>query len=75
MLGDTPRPYAVLADWNDLGFVDDKYKAVFPINSFGFGRQVITTSDDREVVDRSAFYQDHQAVMLDMMRGMKRFSQ
>jgi len=73
--GDAVREFTVLSGWDTLAYVDNEYKAVFPIKFFNVARQQVTTNDDTPVPDASAFYQSRKDRLVQVMRDMNRFRQ
>jgi len=73
LTGDAIREFTVLSGWDTLAYVDEEYKAVFPIKLFNMARQQVTTKDDAPVTDASAFYQSRKDQLVRVMREMTRF--
>ena len=74
LLTGTAREYLVLADWSRIAYLDDKYKASFPIQMGGVLRNAITTPDDAPVEDTADFYRTRQSRLVDIMKDIGRFS-
>ncbi len=72
LLGAARREFTILASWNTLAYVDNEYKATFPIKAFA--RQKVTTKYDTEVLDTTAFYQSRQQHLIQIMKDLARFS-
>jgi membrane-anchored protein YejM (alkaline phosphatase superfamily) len=73
LTGDTVRDFTVLSGWDTLAYVDEEYKAVFPIRFYKIARQRVTTKDDAPVSDASVFYQSRKDRLVQIMREMTRF--
>jgi membrane-anchored protein YejM (alkaline phosphatase superfamily) len=74
LFGNGGREFTVLCDWDTIAYVDQNYKAVFPLKVYGFAQQRVTTKDDLEIEDRSSFYEKRKTGLLSVMRGMVIFS-
>jgi len=74
LLGTKVREYSVLCNWQSLAYVDSSYKAVFPINAYGFMQQIITTKNDEPVADQSSFLAHSQPQLIEIMKKMKLFN-
>ncbi|MCX5634966.1 MAG: sulfatase-like hydrolase/transferase [Planctomycetota bacterium] len=74
LLGDKIRSFTVISDWNALVYVDDKFKAVFPLGVYGFGNQNVTTHNDAEVENTDAFYNSHRDVLLKILDQAGKFT-
>jgi hypothetical protein len=72
LLGSDERQFTVISDWDAIIYVDDEYKASFPVNVFG--TKIVTTKNDVEITDRAAFYQSHQSRLVQVMKELSRFS-
>ena len=74
LLGDKIRSFTVISDWNALVYVDDKFKAVFPLGVYGFSNQNVTTHNDAEVENTNAFYSSHRDVLLKILDQAGKFT-
>jgi hypothetical protein len=74
MLGETVRDYVIMSEWNSIAYVDQNYKAVFPVSTYDFSRRQVTTKDDVPVTDPGAFYQKNRERIVEIMKKMKIFS-
>ncbi len=74
LFGDVVRDFVVISDWSNIAYVDQRFKAVFPMRSYGFARQKITTRDDGPVKDRAEFYTANKARIVDLMKQLTVFS-
>ncbi|MEN6383887.1 MAG: sulfatase-like hydrolase/transferase [Phycisphaerales bacterium] len=72
LLGNEQRKYTVISGWDDIAYVDNEDKAVFPMDVLG--EEVVTTKYDVEIENSTAFYQNHQQFLLHIMKDMSRFS-
>jgi len=74
LLGDELRSFTVICDWNCLVYVDDQYKAVFPLKVSGFREQKVTTNNDAEVVNTNNFYTSHRDKLLKILNQAGKFT-
>ena len=74
MFGRLKREFAIVSGWDDLAYIDKEYKAVFPLESYGFFQQQVTTNDDMEVEDDSVFYDGHKTQLLQILKELGKFS-
>ena len=72
MLGKDVHQFTVISDWNAIVYVDNEYKATFPMNVFG--AKIVTTKADIEIANRAAFYQSHKSHLVEVMKGLSCFS-
>jgi membrane-anchored protein YejM (alkaline phosphatase superfamily) len=72
LLGSQQRYYTVVSGWDTVAYVDNQGKAIFPMNVFG--EQTVTTKNDAEVTNTAPFYENHQQLLLQVMKDMSRFS-
>ena len=71
----TQREFTVVSDWNSLVYMDQVYTAIFPLNTYGFNQQTLTTADGLELMDRDAFYKACKPRLLSIMAGLEEFSE
>ena len=69
----TQREFTVVSDWNSLVYMDQVYTAIFPLNTYGFNQQTLTTADGLELMDRDAFYKACKPRLLSIMAGLEEF--
>jgi len=75
MLGAERREYTLTADWSRLGYIDDQFKANFPIKAGShLFDDAVTTRDDQPYPDPQHFFQSRQAAILSVMRDLALFS-
>jgi membrane-anchored protein YejM (alkaline phosphatase superfamily) len=72
LLGTTLRNYTVVSGWDEVAYVDNEDKAIFPVKVLG--DQKVTTKADVELSNDNDFYQKHQPALLQIMKNMSRFS-
>jgi len=72
LLGKNVRNYTVVSGWDDIAYVDNEDKAIFPIKVLGDKK--VTTKADVEVSNDDDFYQKHQPTLIQIMKNMSRFS-
>lgn len=73
LLTGPPREYTVIADWSRVAYLDDQYKASFPMKVGGLLRNSVTTRDDAPVPDTDDFYKTRQPRLMEVMKDMNRF--
>lgn len=73
LLGDFVREYTVIADWDGIGFVDDEYKGSLPLKTSSFGKQRITTKDDKPA-DKDVFYKKKKSELFEIINELGRFN-
>jgi hypothetical protein len=56
-----------------VAFLDEEYKASFPLKVGGLMRNAVTTRDDAPVSDTSDFYKTRQSRLVEIMKDMNRF--
>jgi uncharacterized protein len=74
LLGDKRRDYTVIADWSRIAYVGPRYKAVFPVTSGGFTHDPVTDHNDQPVNDASGFYRLYEPRLVEVLKGMSKFS-
>lgn len=74
ILGKEARSYSIIANWNNLVYIDPEYKAIFPTNAWELAGQDVRTRDYREIENPDTFYESRQATLLKVMREMNRFA-
>lgn len=74
MLGDKVRDYVVMAEWDRVAFVDQQFKAVFPVGAYDFSRVKITTKNDEPIDKPAEFFEKNRQRVVDVMRQMKVFN-
>ena len=74
LFGTLKRQFAIVSGWNHLAYVDEEYKAVFPLKSYGFAQQSVTTKNDVEIEDKNFFYTKHKTLLLQIMRNLSTYS-
>jgi len=72
LFGDKERTYTVISGWDNVAYVDNEDKAIFPMSVFG--DQIVTTKTDVEVTNEATFYKSHQQYLIQIMKNMTRFS-
>lgn len=72
LLSDKQRDYTVISGWDNICYVDNENKAVFPMNVFG--NQEISTKQDAEVTNTAEFYKKNKSALMEVMKDMSRFS-
>ncbi|HVP13512.1 MAG TPA: sulfatase-like hydrolase/transferase, partial [Phycisphaerae bacterium] len=73
LYSDTNRKFTILTDWNHVAYVDDDHKVIFSAKGFGFSPPIVTTRDDAEVSDPAAFFTEHKAQIVEMLKSLKGF--
>jgi len=72
LLSKPKRQYTIVSNWNCIGYIDNNYKARFSLKSFNMPK--ITTKNDAPVPDTKVFYQTHQTRLMEVIKGLSRFS-
>lgn len=72
LLAGKTRDYTVLSGWDNICYVDNENKAIFPMNIFG--TQEITTKTDAQVKNSAEFYGKRKSALMEVMKDMSRFS-
>ncbi len=67
-----PRDWLMVSGWTEVVFVDDAYKAVFPVKSYNMARREVTTRDDAPA-DKSAFLGARKDQVTKFMKDLRRF--
>lgn len=75
LLGNYARQYAVVSDWNSVGYIGENYKAVLPLRSAGFIDNAVTTHDDVPVKDGNTFFVEKQDRIVSIMRDLAHFTE
>lgn len=69
------RTFTVISDWNRIGFVDENFKATFPLKRTALLHNRFTTGDDKPLGDPAVFWENKRDVVVSMMRDLSRFRQ
>jgi hypothetical protein len=72
LLGGPPREYAAISGWTEVAYVDDAYKAVFPMKAYDVVHRGVTTTDDAPA-DRGAFFTSRRERLARLIRELRRF--
>ncbi len=75
LFAEDQRTFTVISDWNRIGFVDENYKATFPLKRTGLLRNRFTTGDDKPLDDPTVFWEKRRDVVVSMMKDLNRFRQ
>jgi len=67
-----PRDFVMVSGWTEVVYVDDDYKAVFPVKSYNQAKRDVTTRDDAPA-DKSAFLTSRRDRMEAFLKGIRRF--
>jgi membrane-anchored protein YejM (alkaline phosphatase superfamily) len=67
-----PREFLTVSGWTEVVYVDDAYKAVFPVKSYNMARREVTTRDDGPS-DKSAFLSARRDQVTKFMKDLRRF--
>ncbi len=74
LLEDTRREYTVICDWNNVAYVDDRFKAVFPTKTYNMASQLVTTNEDVPIEERAEFFETHKDRIVQLMRQLRTFT-
>jgi len=72
LIGGPPRESLSISGWAEVVYVDDGYKAIFPVKSFNMSRREVTTRDDGPA-DKSAFLSARRDQVTKFMKDLRRF--
>lgn len=75
LFGTTRREFTIAASWDEIGYIDDGNKAVFPLNVTGFAEARVTTKEDAEVKETAPFFEKNKTRMLAIFKDLTKFSQ
>ena len=67
-----PRDWVMVSGWTEVVYVDDNYKAIFPVKAYNIGRREVTTRDDARA-DKSAFLGARKDQVMKFMSAIRRF--
>ena len=67
------RIFTIVCDWNSLCYINHDYKAVFPLQSYNFLKQTITSKTDKNIIDRKGFFATSQNDLAQLMKDIKKF--
>ncbi len=73
LFGPEVRVGTVVAQWNDIAYVDAECKVVFPIRAYDYSDQVVTTRADAPVADRDALIAARTARFAELAKELGRF--
>ncbi|MCR4291365.1 MAG: sulfatase-like hydrolase/transferase [Candidatus Kuenenia sp.] len=68
------RTYTIVCDWDSLCYINHDYKAVFPLQSYNFLKQTITSKTDKNITDRKGFFATSQNDLVQLMKDIKKFN-
>jgi membrane-anchored protein YejM (alkaline phosphatase superfamily) len=66
------REFLAVSGWIEVVYVDDTYKAVFPVKSYNMARREVTTRDDAPS-DKSTFLSSRHDQVTKFMKDLRRF--
>ena len=72
LIAGEPRLFTVISGWEELAYVDDRYKSVFPLKSYDVGRCLTTTREDAPA-DVKAFMAASHDRLTQVMKELHRF--
>jgi len=72
LIAGPPREWLMVSGWAEVVYVDDGYKAVFPVKSYNMTRREVTTRDDAPS-DKSAFLSARHDRVTAFMKELRRF--
>ncbi len=73
LLGDRSRSYAVIASWTNVVYLDQEYKAVFPMRSRGWSPPMVYAGNYTQAPQANLFFETHKKVLVQLMHEMKKF--
>lgn len=66
------RYYTIISGWEEVAYVDDRYKSVFPLKSYDVARTSTTTRDDGPT-DTKAFMAASHTRLVGLLKDLHRF--
>jgi len=72
LIGGAPRESLTISGWAEVVYVDDGYKAIFPVKSYNMSKREVTTRDDA-AADKSAFLSARHDQVTKFMKDLRRF--
>lgn len=72
LIGGPPRESLMISGWTEVVYLDDDYKAIFPVKSYNMARREVTTRDDVPA-DKSAFLSARRDQVTKFMKDLRRF--
>jgi len=72
LIAGPPREWLLVSGWTEVVYVDDAYKAIFPVKSYTMTRQQVSTRDDAPS-DKSVFLGACRDRVTQMMKDLRRF--
>lgn len=73
LFGPKVRDSTVVAQWNDIAYVDAEFKVVFPFRAYGYTSEVVTTRADAPVADGDAAIASRAARLAEVAKELGRF--
>jgi membrane-anchored protein YejM (alkaline phosphatase superfamily) len=73
LFGSHRREYTVVGDWDSIGLITHRYKARFPLRNILAFQTKLTTKNDIAVKEVEKFYDEHQDVLMEIMRSFNKF--
>jgi len=74
LLEEPKREYAIVADWSRAGYVDNEFKATFPVSARAMFRKIYTDGDDMPLQDADEMLAKKQAKIVQTIQDMSRFN-
>ncbi len=74
LFGPERREFAVLANWDCVAYVDERFTGVFPLRSVGFSERIDRTKTGDQSADPKEFLERTRPRLLEVMKDLKRFS-
>ena len=68
------RHYSLIANWDELFFVGEKYKSLIPLNPISFARQIVTDANDTTLDAVNDFYALYNADLVKVQHEISRFT-
>lgn len=73
LLGSDKRTFTVISDWSRICFVDENYKATFPLKHTALLRDHFTTGQDKPIDDPAVFWKNRRDIVVGMMKDINKF--
>ena len=75
LFGPTEREYTVLAGWDDLAILDDRFTAVYPLQGVGLGDQIERTPEGYRAPKAEEFQNAMRPRMKEVLQDLKKFTE
>jgi membrane-anchored protein YejM (alkaline phosphatase superfamily) len=73
LFGAERRQYTVLANWDGIAYVDDRFTGVFPLSALGFTERIDRRKTGDQTADPVEFLAQARPRLIEVMKDLKRF--